>query len=388
MQMATAKNDSKKADSAKVAKKRITRRASSTGNNASKKVSKQKQMPLDIKNTTEASSKTIKKTHIPSRVDEKLLVPPEEDVLSQKPTRTQIILAIHNKNKYINQLLGIYQEQLNAIGKRHTPDYQIMFDIMHYMSHYPDQFHHPRENILYKRLVAKHTQSRALIETLILEHESRAQKGRAILDLLKELKQKDNGDLRRRLSFRSEDYLLLHKSHVDLEENKVLPRVNEFLSKQDWEDICNNITLAKDPLFGRTVKKRYKRLNEHIAKRMETAADEFTLSGFAGMGSIMEGLNVLTSSSNKIGSIVLECGKLISETHLNSYKKLWRSKKISKRDLLTTPLDCMLDSYDVYTNALKDIGRVLRETRREIEEPYAAKMKIYRDAEKSAKHVS
>ena len=382
--MATVKDDDKTTAKAKVHKKRVLKKAASS--DVLPSASKQEQMAFDIKTHTEAAQNAIKQTDLSSYVDENFFVPPEEELLTQRPTRTQIVLAIHNKNKYINQLLGIFQDQLDLIGKRQTPDYQIMFDIMHYMSHYPDQFHHPRENILYKRLVIKHTQSRALIETLILEHESRAQKGKAILDLLKELKQKDNGDLRRRLSFRSEDYLILHKSHVDLEENKVLPRINEFLSEEDWHSICNDITLAKDPLFGNTVKKRYKRLNEYIAERMENAADEFTLSEFVGMGVIMESLGTLSTTSSKIGSVISKYGKLISATHINSYKNLWRSKKISKNDLITTPLDCMLDSYDCYTDALKEIGGILREARREIEEPYAAKMKIYRDAEKHSSH--
>ena len=32
-------------------------------------------------------------------------------------------------------------------------DYQLMKDIMHYMRHYPDLFHHPREDVLFGELV-------------------------------------------------------------------------------------------------------------------------------------------------------------------------------------------------------------------------------------------
>ena len=46
--------------------------------------------------------------------------------------------------KNVARLRSLMAKQLAALSRNEKPDFQIMADIMSYMTHYPDMFHHPR----------------------------------------------------------------------------------------------------------------------------------------------------------------------------------------------------------------------------------------------------
>jgi hemerythrin-like domain-containing protein len=48
------------------------------------------------------------------------------------------------------KLLDILEEQLQRFHTGDEPNYELMLDIMFYMTHYSDLLHHPREDLAFE----------------------------------------------------------------------------------------------------------------------------------------------------------------------------------------------------------------------------------------------
>ena len=51
------------------------------------------------------------------------------------------------------RLLDPVERELAAFHTGEQPEYALLLDVVHYLRHYPDRFHHPREDVAFARLV-------------------------------------------------------------------------------------------------------------------------------------------------------------------------------------------------------------------------------------------
>jgi len=60
----------------------------------------------------------------------------------------------HAEHANFAQLLALLERQLARFHADEQPDYVLMLDVVEYLRHYPDRFHHAREDVAFERLVA------------------------------------------------------------------------------------------------------------------------------------------------------------------------------------------------------------------------------------------
>ena len=70
-----------------------------------------------------------------------------EHVESEHP----VMQALYAEHRYMATLLKMLADQLSALEDGKAVDAHVLYEIMHYMTHYPDAFHHPREDMVYQR---------------------------------------------------------------------------------------------------------------------------------------------------------------------------------------------------------------------------------------------
>jgi hemerythrin-like domain-containing protein len=63
-------------------------------------------------------------------------------------------------------LLGLLEAELDRFSRGKAPDYELMLDIMFYMTHYPDVLHHPKEDLAFARIGARSPAARSLVDAL------------------------------------------------------------------------------------------------------------------------------------------------------------------------------------------------------------------------------
>jgi len=162
-------------------------------------------------------------------------------------------------------LLELFERQIDLFHRGETPDYDLMSDIMFYMTHYTDLVHHPREDLAFARLRERDSALETVVDELIAQHGALKRAGEALSATLADIV---NGSItsRSRLEVPARDYLELLRGHMRREESAVLPRVASLLRSRDWSAIDAEVSHVEDPLFGSTGEQRYAALREQISR--------------------------------------------------------------------------------------------------------------------------
>jgi hemerythrin-like domain-containing protein len=142
--------------------------------------------------------------------------------------------------------------------------------IVHYLRHYPDRVHHPREDIAFRRLVEHDPTLQLTVARRIQEHAIIAAAGDEVLKWLDAVIA--GGVIEReKLEMAAASYLVYYRFHLDIEEEQVIPRALELLTAADWAAVAA-IPIETDPLFGTDFDARYQQLRAQIAKVGTTRA--------------------------------------------------------------------------------------------------------------------
>ncbi|HEY9035604.1 MAG TPA: hemerythrin domain-containing protein [Pseudomonadales bacterium] len=358
------------------AKTARTRKAAASSANSprTKSAAANTEKPVIEKSSRKASAKSERR-HREERRNKKARP-------AQLMTKDQILQTLHNEHRYMARIFEAFKEQMALLAEGQSADYNLMYDVMHYISHFPENVHHPREEIVFRKLMEREPDMKQMIEKIFIEHETQVQKGRNVLKLLTEIRREETDELREQLRVRCEDYLAFHGRHSALEEGKILPRVAEALTEADWVSIAREMIPAQNPLDN-IRGGRYKALNRYITGQLETAAAEFTLAEFIGMGAFVESIGSLTTSLVDIGGVLQKHWENARDSNSRAFRDVWKSsQKRSVRGVTGVTVDCLLDNFDHYAEGLKEISHILRRARKQATEPYVTRMELFNEIEK------
>ena len=177
------------------------------------------------------------------------------------------IAVWHAEHVDYSRLLDVLEEQVAAFQAGSSPNYSLMLDVVSYLRHFPDRFHHPREDAAFARMIELDPTLELPINRLLQEHRVIAAAGEELLNRLKEVA---DGALiaRATLEAAAAVFLVYYRHHMAKEEREILPRAAKMLTPDDWRIVANAVSSAPDPLFGDGVEKRYRELRKQIAARV------------------------------------------------------------------------------------------------------------------------
>ncbi len=172
----------------------------------------------------------------------------------------------HAEHLRFGRLLNALERQVRLFHAGERPNYELMADILHYLRHYPDRYHHPREDVAFERLLKYDPTLHAQIMRLKQEHWSIAAAGAELLRCL-ELAVNDGVAPRHSLEEAAGAYLNHYRRHLLAEEREILPSANALLTPADWAAVAAAVPPAEDALFGgdAAFDARYRALREEIA---------------------------------------------------------------------------------------------------------------------------
>jgi hemerythrin-like domain-containing protein len=175
----------------------------------------------------------------------------------------QILDYLQVDHRNMRQLLRILDEELQAYETRGAADFDLMKQIMEYTLHYPSLIHHPREEMLFRRLLERDSPSKALVGDLTREHEELARLTHRFAAALHNVAH--DVELPRALFTKlADEYVMRSRHHMETEEKKFFPRLLAVFSDEDWADFDGLVARGYDPLFGTTIEKYYKTLHQRI----------------------------------------------------------------------------------------------------------------------------
>jgi len=148
-----------------------------------------------------------------------------------------------------------------AAGER--PDYDLVRKVIDYFLDYPEAVHHPKEDLIYRRLAACDATLAEAIGNLEREHEALAAKTSDLAGILHEILAEELID-RARVRGMTEDFVRAYRRHMRLEEEQIFPAAKECLCAEDWAAIDAHANDRSDPLFGTRVAEHYRSLRDDI----------------------------------------------------------------------------------------------------------------------------
>ena len=163
------------------------------------------------------------------------------------------------------KLLDILEEQLERFHTDDGPNYELMLDVMFYMTHYSDVLHHPREDLALAKIRERQASAGPLVDELTRQHVLIKECGE---ELVTDLDGIVNGSIlsRERVEVPGRSYIANFRSHMRTEETEILPLAAKLLRDKDWSKIEATIQHLEDPLFGDAAEQRYAALRHEIAR--------------------------------------------------------------------------------------------------------------------------
>ena len=173
------------------------------------------------------------------------------------------VIVWHSEHVRFAQLLDFLERQMTAFHAGEHPQYELMRDVVYYLHHFADRFHHPREDVAFALLVERDPTQRLAINRLLQEHRVIAAAGAALLKLLDDILE-DTVIERATVEAAAATYLVYYRHHLIAEETEMLPRAARVLTPQDWAAVAAAVPAGSDPLFGDDVGARYQELRAQI----------------------------------------------------------------------------------------------------------------------------
>jgi len=178
----------------------------------------------------------------------------------------------HAEHVNFSRLLTLLDNQLALFHGGKRPDYELMLNIMFYMTHYSDVLHHPKEDLVFAKIRERDQTVAGTVDELSAQHELLHKNGR---DLVRHLEDIVNDTISSRETVEevARAYVSTMRSHIRIEESEILPLADSMLTVQDWKAIHAAVEHIEDPLFGKHPEARYVALHRQITRQAQPAGD-------------------------------------------------------------------------------------------------------------------
>ncbi len=148
--------------------------------------------------------------------------------------------------------------------KGRTPDFRLLHAMLYYIREYPERLHHPKEDrYLFAALKRRTHEADAIIADLEREH---AQGEKLLNDLTVALSIFEAGakEGQQRFSREVSRFADFYWSHMQKEEDQVLPVAERALTADDWRGIHAAFAANQDPNFSGDARDEFRRLFTRI----------------------------------------------------------------------------------------------------------------------------
>jgi hemerythrin-like domain-containing protein len=175
-----------------------------------------------------------------------------------------VIDLLRREHRNIEKLLLVLEKELNVFDRGEQPDYEVIRAVIAYFEVYPEIYHHPQEDVVFRKLQARDSAAAAVIGDLAAEHRRGAERLRNVSQAI-ETVLADRIIRRRTVDSIIRDFIDCERQHIAMEERAFFPAAVRALQPQDWSEIASTLTEPKrDPLFSEIVEQRFDVVRNHI----------------------------------------------------------------------------------------------------------------------------
>lgn len=179
---------------------------------------------------------------------------------------TDAVLMLRLEHGNIGQVLTLLEAESVELVRGGAANLELLQSIVAYISQYPDTCHHPKEDLLLRKLRARDPAAAAGVDGLEQEHADLMRlTGRleaAVAAVAHEPAQHALDALAETLELFAGRY----RAHMTMEEERFFPVALARLTSSDWAELDYDLFDREDPLFDTSCETRFKGLRQRIAR--------------------------------------------------------------------------------------------------------------------------
>jgi hemerythrin-like domain-containing protein len=232
-----------------------------------------------------------------------------KDLTEQFPKRVDLqrdhgwqgqINILEKEHENLSALLYELDREAQKLLPKKVPDYHLLEDILHYLSHYADEYHHSRENLIFSKALSKGANKSAL-DQLEREHLELASLSGSILHTISNITGGSPAD-RPALLQDLTRYVERYGQHMAFESRDIFPLATGTFSDPEWESIKAKTRFVDDPLFGDDIHFRYKRLSASLRDEIRGFSDIYRKENTSCIQSILLGFSSFITMPYRIAN--------------------------------------------------------------------------------------
>jgi hemerythrin-like domain-containing protein len=185
--------------------------------------------------------------------------------LVEDPPMPKIIDILLEEHQNIEKLLLVLEHELEIFDRSGRPDYEILQTIIQYFQDYPEICHHPKEEMIFEKLMARDPAAAKRFGDVEADHEIETKRlrsfARAVDSVLAEQE-----FLRESFHLAVHDFIEHQRKHLQKEELLLFPAAVKALRREDWAEIDARLDDRKDPLFDSVVEEKFQNLQRTILR--------------------------------------------------------------------------------------------------------------------------
>ena len=176
-----------------------------------------------------------------------------------------VLLLLRLEHKYFGEVLNLIDKQRYKLEQGDDVDINLLQSLAEYLSGYPDECHHPIEDIILQRLCMRNPGAMPDVDVLLKEHrEIKRLTGLLATTVTAAV---NTGDAQApELGEVMQQLVYYYRNHIMMEEEYFFPAAAKVLSKEDWEAIEFDLYTGDDPLFSSAAHVRFQKLREEIER--------------------------------------------------------------------------------------------------------------------------
>ena len=177
------------------------------------------------------------------------------------------IFKLRKEHVDFRKLLELLDVQLGSLEKGKNPDYQVMTDILYYMTQYSDLIHHPTEEVIFALLTTRDPSVKDDVAELTKLHYTIGKSGACLYEKLGKIVIGET-EIRplKEIEIAGRLYVTTLRTHMDTEEQGLFVLAEQLLNEDDWNKIRAETQTKPDPIFGEAIEARFHMVCDQLAQ--------------------------------------------------------------------------------------------------------------------------
>jgi hemerythrin-like domain-containing protein len=178
---------------------------------------------------------------------------------------SQVLAELREDHRNLRLLLDLLESESESVTVDDEPEFELLHDIMQYMTVYSDAVHHPKEDLVYKLLRDQDVDLAAELEQVEPEHRDIAALGTTLRNDI-EAVISGTAVTRDKLYSDLQDYVVRLRKHMRWEEEELFSVADDLSRANGTVGISVALFPDDDPLFGATTAASFTNLLTYLQK--------------------------------------------------------------------------------------------------------------------------